>query len=29
MKENKRVVLITGSAGGIGKACVELFAANG
>lgn len=29
MTENKRVVLITGSAGGIGKACVELFAANG
>jgi len=29
MKENQRVVLITGSAGGIGKACVELFAANG
>ena len=29
MMETQRVVLITGSAGGIGKACVELFAANG
>lgn len=26
--ENQRFVLITGSAGGIGKACVELFTAN-
>lgn len=29
MESNQRVVLITGSAGGIGKACVNLFAANG
>ena len=29
MEENRSVVLITGSAGGIGKACVDLFNAKG